>query len=250
MIRRSGRIGRLPALYLTVMLLALPLRASAAEDVILVLGDSLSAAYGMAQSDGWVALLERRLERKGYAYRVVNASISGETTGGGLRRLPILLERHRPSVVIVELGANDGLRGQPLKGMRSNLESIIEMSQEAGAKALLLGMHLPPNYGADYAAEFHQSFEEVARANDAALLPFFLDGVALKRELFQEDGIHPNPAAQKRLLNNVWPQLRPLLKAAEAVPDAAAAGQGVVARALVPTVWRRPIAWPGAVRPA
>lgn len=181
------------------------------SSVLLVMGDSLSAAYGIKQSDGWVALLEKRLARKGYDQRVVNASISGETTGGGLRRLPALLARHSPKIVIVELGANDGLRGQPLGMMRSNLVAMVKASQEQGARVLLLGMRLPPNYGPEYAIDFHDSYEQVAKETEAELLPFFLDGVALDRSLFQEDGIHPTAAAQKRLLNNVWEALRPLI---------------------------------------
>jgi acyl-CoA thioesterase-1 len=185
--------------------------ARADAPAILVLGDSLSAAYGMRVEQGWVSLLADRLMASGYGYRVINASASGETTGGALARLPRALEKHRPAVVIVELGGNDGLRGLPARDVRSNLDSIVRLSRKSGAKVLLIGMRIPPNYGPSYTRDFHQVFAEVANQYKLPLVPFFLDGIALDDGLMQEDGLHPNAAAQPQLLAQVWPQLRPLL---------------------------------------
>lgn len=176
-----------------------------------MLGDSLSAAFGIAESEGWVALLQERLRAEGHPFNVVNASVSGETTRGGLTRLPRALELHRPSIVIVELGANDGLRGIGLGEMKRNLLEITRLSQRAGARVLLVGMHLPPNYGPAYTERFHATFREVAEETSAALVPFLLDGVGTERSLMQADGLHPTAAAQPRLLQNVWPGLAPLL---------------------------------------
>ena len=189
---------------------AQPALANAAP-VIVVLGDSLSAGYGMTLDEAWPSLLQRRLEDNGHRYRVVNASISGETTQGGRTRLPRLLERHRPDWVIIELGGNDGLRGFSLQVTRDNLEAMMAMSREAGAKVLLAGIMLPPNYGPAYADRFAAIYEELASAGEALLVPFILDGVALDAGLMQEDGIHPNARAQPRLLDNVWSQLGPAL---------------------------------------
>lgn len=215
--------GRWHALAIIVLLAFVsPSSANDGPPKILVLGDSLSAAYGIQTEQGWVALLNKRLEKQGYVERVANASISGETTAGGMRRLPRLLKKHKPKIVVIELGANDGLRGQPLKQMRKNLSMMTEMGQEQGAKVVILGMRLPPNYGPEYAAEFHESFQRVATEADATYLPFFLDGIALDRSLFQEDGIHPNAIAQKKLLHNVWPLIKPLLEVpAQALDEAA-----------------------------
>jgi len=179
---------------------------------IVVLGDSLSAAYGMPRDQGWVALLGDKLESKGYPHTLVNASISGETTSGGLRRLPALLEKHQPEIVILELGANDGLRALSLEAMRKNLTSMVEQSQAAGAQVLVLGMRIPSNYGPAYTGEFHTAFKQVAQAQDTALLDFFLAPIALKESYFQNDRIHPNAKAQPLLLEHVWPALAPLLK--------------------------------------
>lgn len=176
-----------------------------------MLGDSLSAAYGMRLDQGWVALLQGRLKAEGYGHRVVNASSSGETTGGALARLPRALERHRPSVVIIELGGNDGLRGLPLAEVRSNFESLIRLAREGGARVLLIGMHIPPNYGPAYTRDFHALYGELARRHRLRLVPFFLEGIALDDGLMLEDGLHPNAAAQPKLLELVWPQLEPLL---------------------------------------
>lgn len=178
---------------------------------VLVLGDSLSAAYGMPAEQGWVALMRQRLELRTPGLDVVNASISGETTQGGLTRLPSLLERHRPGLVLVELGANDGLRGTPLPVIRQNLEQLISLSQAGGARVLLIGVRLPPNYGPRYSEGFFNLFVEVSESLQVPRVPFLMEGVALDRGLMQDDGLHPNAAAQPRLLDNVWPHLEPLL---------------------------------------
>lgn len=200
------------ALCLATLLGAGVGRASPAAS-ILVLGDSLSAAYGIRLEQGWVALLAERLKAKGYGSAVVNASSSGETTGGALARLPRALELHRPGVVVIELGGNDGLRGLPIADIRANLDRLIRLSRQHGAQVLLLGMRIPPNYGPQYTRDFHALFGELAQAHRVALVPFFLDGVALDDALMQEDGFHPNAAAQSRLLDKVWPELRPMLDA-------------------------------------
>jgi acyl-CoA thioesterase-1 len=186
--------------------------ARAEPPTVLVLGDSLSAAYGIRLEQGWVALLQDRLKSKGYGHRVVNASSSGETTGGALARLPRALERHRPAVVVIELGGNDGLRGLPIADVRANFESLIRLSRDSGASVLLVGMRIPPNYGAAYTKAFHDLFGELATKHRLPLVPFFLDGIALDDSLMLEDGLHPNAAAQPRLLEMVWPKLKPLLK--------------------------------------
>ena len=186
---------------------------AAAGPSILVLGDSLSAGYGIHLEQGWVALLGERLKHEGYGHRVINASSSGETTGGALVRLPRALERHRPTVVVIELGGNDGLRGLPIVDVRRNLESLIRLAQQDGARVLLIGMRVPPNYGPVYTRDFHGLFGDLAAKHELALVPFFLDGVALDDTLMQDDGFHPNAAAQPRLLEQVWPKLEPLLLA-------------------------------------
>jgi len=178
---------------------------------ILVLGDSLSAEYGLARGSGWVALLEKRLAGLPSRYAVVNASISGETTAGGRTRIPELLERHRPAVVIVELGGNDALRGLDLAATERNLREIVQLSRRAGARVLVLGMKVPPNYGRRYGEAFTAIYERVAKAEQASLVPFFLDGVAQRNELFQADRIHPTAQAQPIMLSNVWPALEKLL---------------------------------------
>ncbi len=185
---------------------------------MLVLGDSLSAGYGLSPGQGWVALLEKRLSAQGYEYRVVNASISGETTAGGLERLPRALELHRPGVVVVELGANDGLRGLPVPLTKANLGKTIDLARNSGARVLLLGMRMPPNYGPRYTSEFTKMFEELGRERKIALLPFFLESVALDARLMQADGLHPNAQAQPALLDAVWPKLVPLLEKRRSAP--------------------------------
>lgn len=183
-----------------------------AGPVILVLGDSLSAGYGVNVDSTWVALLRRKLDTEGYGYRVVNASISGETTGGARARLPRALELHEPEIVIIELGGNDGLRGLPVKQVRSNLQAMIEQAQATGSKVLLIGMRMPPNYGQTYADLFHAMYGELAQKYAIAVVPFLLEGVAEDPRLMQSDQIHPTSAAQPRLLQNVWPALQKLLE--------------------------------------
>lgn len=189
--------------------------AAAKPALILVVGDSLSAEYGLARGSGWVALLEQRLAQRRPGARVVNASISGETSAGGLARLPALLAQHQPSHVLIELGGNDALRGLPLAHTQQNLAELTQAAQQAGARVLLLGMQLPPNYGSDYAGRFARLYATVARAHKAALVPFLLKGVAdgpQAQQLFQSDRIHPNAQAQPLLLANVWPELEKLLR--------------------------------------
>lgn len=181
------------------------------EPKILVLGDSLSAAYGIKQSEGWVALLNTRLQDKGFKYAVVNASISGETSAGALTRLPELLKRHTPAIVIVELGGNDGLQGRSLSHMRANLRRIIELSKESGAQVLLVGMALPPNYGPLFDSAFRQTFRELALQYEIPFVPLLMDGIEANLSAFQADGIHPNAASQSLLLDNVWSVLVKLL---------------------------------------
>lgn len=182
--------------------------------IVLVVGDSLSAEYGLRRGTGWVALLEQQLREEKVRARIVNASISGDTTSGGRSRLPALLKQHKPAVVVIELGGNDALRGLPLNMTRDNLANMARISRESGARVLLLGMEMPPNYGARYSQEFRQVFSNVAQAEKAALVPFFLKGVGdLKdpTQLFQADRIHPNEAAQPIMRDNVWTELRKLL---------------------------------------
>lgn len=192
------------------MLLLFLAPATAAPRTLLVIGDSLSAGYGVDQERGWVSLLERRFERFGYEYHIVNASVSGDTTSGGLARLPRALERTRPQVVVLELGGNDGLRGLPLPEMRANLSAMIAAVRRTGARVLLVGVPLPPNYG-PYARRFQEVFRELAAEHEVALVPDLLDGVAERSTLMQVDGIHPTAEAQARMLDNVWRGLEPLL---------------------------------------
>lgn len=187
--------------------------ANAATPVILVFGDSISAGYGLPHVEqGWVALLQVKLRDQGYGYEVVNASVSGETTAGGLARLPRALSLHHPAIVILELGGNDGLRALPAAQMRDNLSRMVELSTAATAKVLLLGMRIPPNYGPEYTAQFAQVYSDLARAEKLPFVPFLLSGIALAPNLMQADGIHPNQSGQPRLLDNVWPTLQALLK--------------------------------------
>ncbi|MEE4361365.1 MAG: arylesterase [Pseudomonadales bacterium] len=196
-----------------VVLLVLAAAAVRADQdaTILVLGDSISAAYGIEPEQGWVKLLEKRLAERSATVRVVNASVSGETTGGGLARLPDALSRNRPDVVIIELGGNDGLRGYPIARIRSNLATMVTLAQDSGARVLLVGMQIPPNYGARYTEAFHGTFAEIAERDAVALVPFLLDGVATDPALMQGDGIHPTAEAQPALLDNLWPALQTLL---------------------------------------
>jgi acyl-CoA thioesterase-1 len=185
--------------------------AVASDRTILVFGDSLSAALGLRPEQGWVELLARRLQSQGYGYEVINASVSGETSSGGLERLPRALELHRPVIVLLELGANDGLRGLPVEAMRTNLAQMVRLSQAAGARVLLVGIRIPPNYGQRYGEQFAASFPALAQASRLPLVPFLLQDVALNPALMQEDGMHPNAAGEPVVLENVWPHLKPLL---------------------------------------
>lgn len=200
---RAWRITALVALLLWAQ--------GAVAGTLLVLGDSISAAFGLDTRQGWVSLLEQRLAAEGFAYRVVNASVSGDTSAGGLARLPTLLAEHRPQLVIVELGGNDGLRGQAPAQLQQNLAAMVQQSQKVGAKVLILGMQLPPNYGVRYTTAFADVFPKVANQTGAALVPFLLEGVGGVPALMQDDGIHPGAAAQAQLLDNVWLSLKPLL---------------------------------------
>jgi acyl-CoA thioesterase I len=185
--------------------------AAATPPVVLVVGDSISAAYGLPQGAGWVDLLAARLREGGWPHRVVNASISGDTTAGGRARLTALLTQHQASIVIVELGGNDGLRGGNLRATRDNLDAMVTLAQKAKAKVLLIGTKLPPNYGPAYTREFDALFAEVAQSRKVALVPYFFEGFGERNEYFQADRIHPTAAAQPKLLDNVWPTLKPLL---------------------------------------
>ncbi len=202
---------RLRSIVFVVCLVALS-HAHGASGTLLVMGDSLSAAYGVETEQAWVALLEERLAEKNLSgWTIVNASVSGETTDGGLRRLPDLLSRHSPHIVILELGGNDGLRGFPPNVIKKNLQAMIRQSQEAGARVLLLGMQIPPNYGERYTEAFAAIFPQLAESESTALVPFFLDGIFEGDNLMQDDGIHPTQEAQPILLRNVWPKLEPLM---------------------------------------
>lgn len=196
--------------------LLLPALGQAAAPKILVLGDSLSAGYGIAVQRGWVALLQQKLRQEGYPHEVVNASISGDTTQGGLARLPAALQRHQPQYVLIELGGNDGLRGLPLKALRENLTRLVTLSRAAGAEPLLFEMRIPSNYGAEYAQQFQETFSTVARTHKLALVPFFLSAFAADPAAFQDDGIHPSERQQPRMLETAWPALRRALGAPKA----------------------------------
>lgn len=196
---------------LSILLLLYAAEAAADEHVILVMGDSLSAAYGLETSQGWVALLEQRLRERGYDYTVVNASMSGETTAGGLTRLPKLLDDRKPEIVVLELGANDGLRGTPVRVMQGNLKEMIRLSRGVQAKILLVGIRLPPNYGRQYGDAFRGVYPALAKQYGLPLVPFLLEGVAQDRGEMQEDGLHPVAAAEPMVLDNVWSKIIPLL---------------------------------------
>lgn len=197
-------------LFWLYCLVAIP-AAHAAGGTILVLGDSLSAAYGLPRQQGWVTLLEERLRQDKFTHRVVNASISGETSAGGLSRIGRALEQHRPALLILALGGNDGLRGLPVSQMQTNLDGIIRAAQRRRVKVLLLGVRMPPNYGPAYTREFTASFAALAGKHRTAFAPFLLEGFADRPEYFLDDGVHPNAAAQPLILETVWRQLRPLL---------------------------------------
>lgn len=199
-------------LLLFALLSATVFSTPASAQTVLVIGDSLSAAYNMKKEDGWVNLLQQRLDDKGNGiHRVINSSISGDTTAGGLSRLPAALKTHQPTIVIIELGANDGLRGLSLQQIQRNLGRMIELAQQSNAVVLLAGMRLPPNYGEVYTQKFHQVFTDLAEREEIRLIPFFLANVGGVAELIQADGMHPNAKAQPIILNNVWVHLEPLL---------------------------------------
>jgi acyl-CoA thioesterase-1 len=194
--------------------MALPARADTVPATLLVVGDSLSAEYGLARGSGWVALLQARLQQQKLPVKVVNASISGDTTSGGRARLKALLAQHKPKLVLIELGGNDALRGLPLAGTQANLEAMAAAAKAAGAQVVIVGMAVPPNYGRQYGADFTALFGRAAKAQGAALVPFLLAGVAdgpQAEAMFQPDGIHPKAEAHPRMLDNVWPVLRPLV---------------------------------------
>jgi len=186
--------------------------AVASDRTILVMGDSLSAAHGIRPEQGWVALLTQRLQTQGYGYEVVNASVSGETSNGGLQRLPRAIQIHHPGIVILELGANDGLRGLPVQVTKDNLAKMVQLSHAAGARVLLIGIRIPPNYGPRYANEFAGLYPEIAKQSQLPLIPFLLDKVALDPTLMQDDGLHPNARGEPQVLETVWQGLEPLLK--------------------------------------
>ncbi|HUR41826.1 MAG TPA: arylesterase [Verrucomicrobiae bacterium] len=197
---------------LAVLLINAPAGAAkAAAPVILVWGDSLSAAYGIPVESGWVQLMQKRLREQGYPHRVVNGSVSGETTGGGLRRLPDALARHKPKVVVIELGGNDGLRGLPVKQLRANLDRMIALSRKVGARVLITEMMIPPNYGPTYTDAYNKTFHQAAKASGIRLIPFPLGPIATDPKWFLDDGIHPSVPAQPRLLDIVWPEVQSVL---------------------------------------
>lgn len=198
--------------FLLVLGLALPAVAYSAPKTVLVLGDSLSAEYGIARGAGWVALLEQKLKAEGIDARVVNASISGETSSGGRARMPALIRQYQPDIVVIELGANDGLRGLPVPAFDANLRAMTELATKNRAKVLLVGMRMPPNYGRDYTNRFTAVYGKVARDYKAALVPFMLDGVAEKSDMFQQDRLHPVAEAHPIILANIWPQFSKLVK--------------------------------------
>ena len=202
-------LKKLVSCLLLAILLALP--AAAAEKRILVYGDSLSAGFGIAVRDSWPALLGQRLKAQGSTFVVANASISGETTAGGRTRFAAALSQFKPGVVILALGANDGLRGLPVPAMKENLQAMARQAKKAGARVLLVGMRLPPNYGPQYTRDFDAAYRDVARTEKLALLPFLLEPVALDSTAFQADGLHPTAAAQAKILDHVWGALKPLI---------------------------------------
>lgn len=200
-------------LFLVVAVFNLPTTANAQEKpTILVLGDSLSAGYNIDVEQGWVELLNQKLQQEGYPHTVINGSISGDTTTQGLLRLPTLLEQHDPEIVIIELGGNDALRGTPPNAIKRNLSKLIDTSKRSGAEVLLLGIQIPPNYGQRYAQAFFDNYAQLANEKKVKLVPFFLENVGGNDELMQDDGIHPNVKAQPLLLENIWPQLESQIK--------------------------------------
>lgn len=200
------------SLLLCVVSFIQPVASASEPPVLLILGDSLSAGYGMDREQSWVNLLDIRLQERGYSYRILNSSISGDTSQGGLMRLPRLLDRYQPEIVIIELGANDGLRGINPDITRANITLMIQQSRDAGARVLLAGIKLPPNYGSTYLEQFESMYSDLASEFDTLLVPFFMDGVALSPDLLQADNIHPNEKGQPVLLDNVWIVLEPAIR--------------------------------------
>ena len=195
-----------------LLMLAASASAYSAPKTVLVLGDSLSAEYGLARGAGWVALLEQKLKAEKIDAAIVNASISGETTSGGRARLPALLAQHKPDIVVIELGANDGLRGQPVAAAEANLRTMLELSGKNKARVLLIGMRIPPNYGRDYTERFFGMYQRLSAQFKAPLVPFMLEGVADKPALFQQDRLHPTAQAHPIILNNIWPTFEKMVK--------------------------------------
>ena len=202
-----------------LIFVAWPLSAHAAHPKILIYGDSLSAAYGIPQESGWAHLLQQKLRQEYMDYEVINASISGETTSGGLARLQATLAQTRPEIIILELGANDGLRGLPIRDMHDNLNAMIQLSKQFRVKILLIGMRVPPNYGAKYTEAFHQTYPSLANKHKIKMVPFMLDQVAANPKLIQQDGLHPNALGQPIILNHIWQQLRLLIKPGKRQPQ-------------------------------
>ena len=209
---QEHRLWRTFLLFVVLSFFSVGAQAQESTPKIVVFGDSLSAAYRIPSEEGWVNLLAQRIAEKGFHYTVVNASVSGETTDGGLSRLPATLATHNPEIVILELGGNDGLRGLPVSNIKKNLEEMVAMSQEAGAVVLLAGIQIPPNYGPRYTDPFTSQFEEIASTMSLPFVPFLIDGIAQNPDLMQDDGIHPIAEAQPMVLDNVWPVLLPLLE--------------------------------------
>ena len=203
-------LSAMPRIFLLVVLLSAAAIAHAAA-TIMVFGDSISAGYGLPQGAGWVELLQQHLEREHYDYKVINASISGETAANSINRISSALAQHNPEIVILELGGNDGLRGADIETIRSNLSALTTACRKHGAKVLLVGMQLPPNYGSAYVEKFRAMYSALAEAQRVPLVPFLLEGFAGDRSAFQPDGIHPNTAVQPRMLDNIWKQLQPML---------------------------------------
>lgn len=225
------------AVVLTALLSAHSAKANPNAPVILVFGDSLSAEYGITRGSGWVTLLSDRLRREGFQHRVVNASISGETTAGGLSRLGSTLKKQQPQFFLLALGANDGLRGLPVAQTRKNIETMLTLAASAGAQSMVIGIRMPPNYGPEYTRAFDRLFEDIALRRSLPVVPFLLEGIAENPSYFQADAIHPNEKAQPRILNNVWPTLFKLLQPQTSAPSNGTAGPATIA---VPTGQPRP----------
>jgi acyl-CoA thioesterase I len=205
------RFLKILSLFTTLIFTNVAMADTASKPVILVFGDSLSAAFGIPKEKGWVNLLAQRVKDNQLPYEVANASVSGETTAGGLNRFPAALKQFKPSIVVIELGANDGLRGLPLEAMKNNLEKMIQASKQINAQVVLLGMFIPPNYGPKYTNGFKAVYLDLSEKYKTPFVPFFLDGVSGHNDLVIEDGLHPNVNAQKKLLENIWPTVKPLI---------------------------------------